>query len=412
MMRKALEPFFEIAADNSAADVFLLNACTVTGLAERKARQAARKLRREHPGCRIVVIGCIADAVSQNTTTFTDADLLAGNAWKSRVVDVVERAARGDCGLLPDIEASGLEIERVERNQRRVRAFLKIQDGCARACTYCRTTQVRGLPRSKSVQALTEEAIQLVHSGVPEIVLTGIDLAQYQGADGNLAGAVRAVASIPALKRLRLASINPSGITNDLLDAFAGHKKACPHFHIPLQSGDDDVLQRMQRGYTTDEYQRTLEQIAERFPDATFGADIIVGFPGETEEAFLNTVSLVERVGFVNLHIFRYSPRAGTEAATYTDRIPSAEAQQRAAALLATWEASCSQLLDNRIGTEQDLLVESRLDGRWRGYTRDYIFASFPSEKAISIGAVCTIRITGRQGTQLEGVVNHRVEAD
>jgi len=410
MMRGLLEPTFEIT--ESAADVYLLNACTVTGLAERKARQAARRLRREHPACRIVLIGCLADAVSQGTTEFVDADLLAGNVWKPRVRDVIHRVIRGASGLLPEIENTSLQQETVPGISGRVRAFQKIQDGCARACTYCRTTQVRGLPRSKPLVALHEEALRLVNSGIPEIVFTGIDLAQYHATDGNLGDAVRCVAGIPGLSRLRLASLNPSGITNELLDAFEAHEKACRHFHVPLQSGDDRVLARMRRGYTSSTYRRAIERVRTRFPEATFGADVIVGFPGETEEAFEHTLQLVREVGYLNLHIFRFSPRAGTEAASYTDCVPAPAAQARAAVLLSSWTAQCEQALDKQMGSTQDVLVEAQRDGRWRGYTSDYTFASFPSEQAIPIGAVRAIRVTGRQGTQLEGVVNHRTEAD
>lgn len=409
MMRSLLAPAYDITDDDP--DVILLNACTVTGLAERKARQAARRMRRRYPMAPIVVIGCLADAVEQGTTRFPDADLLAGNNWKSQIDHVVQQALSGTNGMVASTPAGDLSMERSRGPRGRIRAFLKIQDGCGRACTYCRATQVRGLPRSKSITDATAEARQLLAAGFPEIILTGIDLAQYAPDSGCLADVVGAIARLDGLQRLRLASLNPDGITPQLIEACATHGMVSPHFHIPLQSGDDGMLAVMERSYDSRMYLDTVQQIRSRIPHATFGTDIMVGFPGEDEAAFANTCRLVTTVDFVNLHVFRFSPRRGTAAAEFAGQVPAVVKRRRSELLLAHWEPGLERLLDNCIGWSQHVLVEEYQENGWCGYTHHYLYVKFTSDEEIPIGSIIPVRITSRTGTRLEGVVDHRISA-
>ena len=405
MMRDRLAASYEIS--EAAPDVVLLNACTVTALAERKARQAARRIRRTHPHATIVLIGCLADAVDQGTTRFDEADLLAGNAWKPHVDEVVRSALSGRTGLLPARRLGDLAEEHSAGPVDRVRAFLKIQDGCHRSCAYCRTTQVRGPSRSKPLAAVRAEARDLVDAGFPELVLTGINLAEYASDDHRLADVVDAVAATAGLRRLRLASLNPEAFGDDLIRACAEHSVVSPHVHIPLQSGDDEVLRAMQRGYSVRDYLEAVDRIRHRIPHATFGTDLIVGFPGEDEAAFAGTVRCVETVGYVNLHVFRYSPRPGTAAARLKP-VPSSVQRMRSERLSACWETTVEPVLDNRIGTTQDVLVEEHREAVWRGYTHDYLHVRFHSDRRIPIGSISSVRITGRVGATLEGVDDDR----
>jgi len=409
MMRDLLASTCDISDENP--DIILLNACTVTGLAERKARQAARRMRRQYPAALIAVIGCLADAVDQGTTQFPDADLLAGNSWKSQIDHVVQQALSGACGTLVPASFGDLSAERSHGPQRRIRAFLKIQDGCGRACTYCRATQVRGIPRSKSIEDTTAEARELLAAGFPEIVLTGIDLAQYSPAGGGLAGAVEAIASLNGLQRLRMSSINPSGVTPDLIETCATHGVVSPHFHVPLQSGDGRMLAAMNRGYDSQEYLDAIKRVRARIPHATFGTDIIVGFPGEDEAAFANTCCVVQAVGFSNLHVFRFSPRQGTAAAEFPDQTPADVKRQRSESLIAHWEQKLGGVLDNRIGSTQDVLIEEYREDGWCGYTHDYLYVKFPSDRTIPVGSITPVRIVSRTGAALEGVDDHRTDA-
>jgi len=410
MMHDHLAPMYEIT--DEAPDVIILNACTVTALAERKARQAARRMRREHPSAHIILIGCLADAVDQGTTQFPDADLLAGNSWKSQVDRVVQVALSGGSGMMPASVLDELSVERSLGPKGRVRAYLKIQDGCSRACTYCRTTQVRGAPRSKCIDAIRKEAEGLVAAAFPEIVLTGIDLAQYAINGNRLVDAVSALASISGLLRLRMASINSSGITPQLIEACASNDVVCPHFHVPLQSGDSDILAAMKRGYDTDLYLETIDQIRSVIPHATFGTDIIVGFPGEDDAAFANTCDILDTVGYSNLHAFRYSPRRGTAAADFPNQVPPEMKRQRSETLISRWQNRLGSVLDNRIGSTQHVLVEEYRDNVWRGYTNDYVYVNFPSDREIPVGSLLPVHIISRTGATLKGVDDHRSDTD
>ncbi len=405
MMRDRLASSYEMS--ETAPDVVLLNGCTVTALAERKARQAARRIRRAHPHATIVLMGCLADAVDQGTTRFDEADLLAGNAWKPHVEEVVQSALSGRTGRLPGRALGNLAMEHSAGPPDRIRAFLKIQDGCRRSCTYCRTTQVRGPSRSKPLPAVLAEVHGLLGAGFPEIVLTGINLAEYASEKHRLAEVVEAVARSAGLRRLRLASLNPEAFSDDFLRVCAQHSLVSPHFHIPLQSGDDDILSAMQRGYSVRDYLETVERVRRWIPHATFGTDLIVGFPGEDEAAFAGTVHCVESVGYANVHIFRYSPRPGT-AAALRDPVPSTVQRLRSERLSACWETVLHRVLDNRIGTTQDVLVEEHREAVWRGYTHDYLHVRFHSDRRIPIGSISSVRITGRMEATLEGVDDDR----
>ena len=393
MMREILSQRYEIVTQD--ADVYVINACTVTSLAERKARQTIHRIRREdHNNVKIVVIGCVGDAVAGGLSELDQVDLIAGNSWKVRVDEVIERVLSGETGLLPDAAPSSMDEERVSQQAGRIRAFLKVQDGCDYACTFCRTTQVRGPSRSKSVAAIIDEAKGLAANGYPEIVLTGINLAQFSPQEGNLASLSEGLLRIEELRRLRLASINPYGIDEDLVGVFAGDDRACPHFHIPLQSGDDGVLRAMARGYSREFYLSRVELIKRMIPQATFGADIIVGFPGESDAAFQNTLSLIELVGFANLHLFRYSPRAGTIAARARDQVPNVVKRERAEEAERVYRRSQQDLLSRYVGETVSVLLEEKTRDGWRGYTCGYIDAHVCTDAAHAPGDEIAVRVT------------------
>ncbi len=401
MMRERLAAQYDIVLGD--ADLYLVNACTVTSLAERKARQAMHRLRREQPRARILLVGCLADAVAQGLTQVAEADLLAGNAWKAWIEEVVTQAFAGEQGVLPEKPLLSLDREAITSHLGHVRAFLKVQDGCDFSCTFCRTTQVRGSSISKSVDAVLAEAHHLIENGYRELVLTGINLAQYAPPDGDLASLVRRLLRIEKTSRLRLASINPYGITACLVAAFAEDRRACPHFHIPLQSGDDTVLSRMQRGYTSSFYRSRVEMIRQAIPQATFGADVIVGFPGEDEAAFARTCAMIEEVGFANLHIFRYSPRGGTEAASFAVAVHEQDKKRRAGILDELGRSVRRRLFDDLVGSEQVVLIEEKKDGYFRGYTRGYIDTHLPTGETMNTGDEVRVAITGATDTHLLG---------
>ncbi|MDD4904397.1 MAG: MiaB/RimO family radical SAM methylthiotransferase [Candidatus Bipolaricaulis sp.] len=410
MRRVLLDERMEVVDSN--AEVYLLNACTVTALAERKARQAARRIRAMHPEARIVLVGCLADAVERGLAQFAEADLLAGNAWKTHPEELVAAARQGRRGLLPRGPAGSLDAERAGAPADRVRAYLKVQDGCSHACTYCRPTLVRGPSRSKSADAAFAEAAALVAAGVPELVVTGVDLADYGGRDRALPTLLLRLLELRNLRRVRLASLNIDGVSDALLAAFRSDDRLCRHFHLPAQSGDDAILAAMGRPYTAAVYRDVVARVRDALPNATFGTDLIVGFPGESDDALERTCRLIEDVRFSNLHVFRYSPRPGTPAAALAGVVPVEAERRRAERVADAWRPVRERLLDGRRGRVEDVLVEERTGRQHRGYTSDYIRVTFDASTARPVGVEHPVRITRTLPDGLEGVSEDRDDSD
>ncbi|MEW5826004.1 MAG: MiaB/RimO family radical SAM methylthiotransferase [Candidatus Bipolaricaulota bacterium] len=407
-MRRSLASRFLVTEETP--DVVVINGCAVTRLAEKKARQAAR--RAHATGASVILVGCLADAAARGWTTFAPAELLAGNAWKPHVQDVVAAILCGRRGALPARPILSLDDERTFGIPGRVRAFLKIEDGCSRACAYCLAVKVRGPVRSKSLAAAEAEARDLVARGVPEIVLAGINLAEYAPEEGSLPDLVRRLLAIPGLARLRLASIPADGLTDALLHVAAGEPRFARHFHVPAQSGDDRTLRAMRRATSVAQHLDAISRARKILPDATFGTDLLVGFPGEDEAAFARTCDLVRTARYANLHAFRYSERPGTEAAGFRNSLAEDVKRARAEALHRVWEPIRRALLDERIGATEDVLVEERCGRQYRGYTSTYLPVRFRSPVDLPVGSMARVRIVRAAYDEMEGVSDHRSSAD
>ena len=384
------------------ADVIIINGCTVTALAASKTRKAIRQARRQHPEAVVVLIGCLAEAAKQRWAEAGDPDLMAGNGWKRSVQAVVRQALSGQRGSLAVAPSVPIDREVIPPSfdglGNRVRGFLKVQDGCSGSCTYCQTRLVRGPAHSKSVKAVVAEAKAMIAAGVPELVLSGINLSEYAPSDGDLADLILQLDRIPELKRIRLGSINPEGVTDRLLDAVSTADSACPHLHISVQSGDDGILHRMNRRYTTSEIVQWTDAARTKVRGITFGTDVIVGFPGESEEAFINTCTLIERIGFVNLHLFRYSRREGTPAIHLNGHVDGPTQHRRASELENRWRKTLERWLLERIDEDRTLLVERQLNGRWQGYSEDYIHLRLDDALPLQPGDTVPVRTTSSTG--------------
>ena len=362
-----------IVEPEEAADVYIVNTCTVTARAEAKARQFIHGFARR--GGLVLATGCWATLAPEEVEASGGVALVFGNGAKLQVARWVEAALAGERGVI-NIESSPSRIdeERISSDSCHSRAFVKIQDGCDRGCTFCRTRLARGRSRSKPPELVVAEVEGLVRNGFREVVLTGINLADYGNGGEALAELLWRLAEIPGLERIRLSSINQEGITPALVRFFRECEKGCPYFHIPLQSGDDLLLERMNRGYTAAEYREKIELIRGEVPRATFGADVLVGFPGETEEQFERTCRLVEEVGFLRLHIFRYSPRPGTLAARLPDQVPEQVKRERARRLQELGRRVSRRVKESFIWQRLRVLVEEPApDGRYRGWSENYI---------------------------------------
>ncbi len=389
-------------------DVHVVNTCAVTALADRKSRQLVRRLRREHPRALVVAVGCGADGAGERLRA-AGADLVVGNRDKARLRELIEASSPGE--PLPAREWRSLDEDRVKGPAPRARALLKVQDGCTHGCAFCRAWQVRGPLRSKTPAAARAEAAALVRAGHREIVLAGVNLAQY-GVDlpgrPGLADLLRDLLHVDGV-RFRLSSVNPEGVTDELTALFSRQKRLCPYLHVPLQSGDDAVLRKMGRPYTAVEYEERVRAFLGSVPGATFGADVMVGFPGEDEAAFERTVEALAALTPLNVHVFRFSPRVGTPAARFTPRVPAAESAQRAARL-ASLAAGWSRVAQERfLGAAVEVAVEDAGGGISRGRSESYLPVEVRGGGAPR-GTIVAVRLVEATAGHLVGVMVDRAE--
>ena len=361
-------------SEDERADVYVVNSCTVTHVADRKARQALRAARRRNPKATIVATGCYAQRTPEALEAIAEIDLVFGNVQKPRLVRQV-LDWRGEQAVPC---ATGDEAEYISPHVDRSRAMVKIQEGCNQVCAYCIVPKVRGRERSIPTDDLVSEVSAHVASGHKEVVLTGTQLGSYgfDLAGSSLASLIEAIITRTDIERLRVSSLQPREMTDELL-ALWDEQRLCPHFHMPLQSGSDSILQKMRRRYDSREYEETVERIRTRIPGASITADVIVGFPGESDGDFRDTYGLCERVGFADMHVFPYSVRPGTSAAHYEGHVPPDVKGERMQALLELARRQASQFRLGRIGATRRVLWESQglRDNSmcWFGLSDDYI---------------------------------------
>ncbi len=374
------------------AGIVVVNTCTVTNTGDAKSRQMIRRMIKVHPESFVVVTGCYAQTSSQEIMAIEGVDLLLGTQDRNRILELIDQVKkeRSPRNAVHDIEQK-TEFEELPQlqNEHRTRATLKIEEGCDQFCTYCIIPYARGPVRSRLPHNTLAEAKSLVESGFKEIVLTGIHLGAYGKdltlTDGtwDLARLIRHLIEIPGLERLRLSSIEPMEVNDDLVTVFQMSSKLCPHLHIPLQSGSDAVLARMNRPYTLDEYAVLLKKLKKLIPGLAVTTDVIVGFPGEEELDHYQALQFIERCGFAGIHVFPYSKRKGTPAAEYPDQIPRKIKEERVRELMAIGKASKEAYAQRFIGQTLDVLIEKVDDmGRGIGHTPNYLEVILPAALA------------------------------
>ena len=400
---------YEIVPFREGADIYIINTCTVTNIADRKSRQMLHRARKMNPDAVVVAAGCYVQA--QNTRENTDPciDIVLGNNHKKDLIKVLEeyeakKAAQkesADAAEKSDIRKNIQDIEEIGQTKEyeklhltkpgeHTRAYIKVQDGCNQFCTYCIIPYVRGRVRSRTVEDVLDEVRTLAGNGYQEVVLTGIHLSSYGiDFDGNrhLLSLIQAVHQVEGIRRIRLGSLEPGIITDEFARALSELPKMCPHFHPSLQSGCDDTLKRMNRRYTSEEYYEKCCILRRYFDNPALTTDVIVGFPGETEEEFQKSRDFVDKVNFYETHIFKYSRREGTRAAAMENQVSEQEKARRSAVLIELGEKKRKAYEQSFLGKEVEVLVEEEavIEGRpmQTGHTKEYIRIAFEGDKSL-----------------------------
>ena len=370
---------YEVVPFDACADVYVINTCSVTSLGDRKSRQIIRRAHRENPQAIVAVCGCYAQVAPDEIRAIEGVRVVLGTKERAQIVDYVERALRED-GILDGVgdimQAHTFEDIPLYDSPQRTRAFLKIEDGCENFCSYCIIPYARGPVKSRALSHIRAEAEKLVRAGFHEIVLTGIHLGAYGrdlGGSVTLADACREVLSVAGLRRLRLGSLESLELSPELFALIREDERFCAHLHLPLQAGSDAVLRAMNRHYDTAEFARLIEGVRREVPGIAISTDIIVGFPGETEEMFAESLAFVARLGFSRMHVFPYSRRTGTPAARMADQVPEPVKKERVHRMQALAREKTTAFEQSFLGETLRVLFETRVDGVTDGLTDNYI---------------------------------------
>ena len=380
MAQKFLENGYEICELEENPNVVVVNTCTVTNIADRKSRQVLRKVKEENPQSIIVAVGCYVQVAKETVENMKEIDLCLGNVEKKDIVKKVEEYMKKN-------QKENIEIIDVNKETKfqemgaitfseKTRATVKVQDGCNNFCTYCLIPFARGRIRSRKKENVIEEVKKIAEKGIKEIVITGIHIASYgKDFDNNyrLIDLLEDLDKIDGIERIRLGSLEPTIVTKEFAERLSKLDSICNQFHLSLQSGCDETLKRMNRKYSCDEFFKVTEILREYFKDVNLTTDIIVGFPGETNEEFESTYEFLSKIKFYKMHIFKYSPREGTLAAKMTNQIDGNIKEERSKKLIELSNKNEREYNEKYIGKSVEVLFEEEKDGLWSGYTKNYV---------------------------------------
>ena len=393
MLQELRRHGYEIVAFDEKADIYIVNTCTVTNMADRKSRQMLHKAKKTNPEAIVVAVGCYVQSDTEGVRADDAVDLMIGNNKKKDLVSILESYMDGiEEETVIDINHTNeYEEMRLTGTEEHTRAYIKIQDGCNQFCSYCMIPYARGRVRSRRKEDILEEIKGLVQAGYQEFVLTGIHISSY-GVDFKKAGIaeddllslMQAIDKLDGVKRLRLGSLEPRIITEEFAKGIGALEHICPHFHLSLQSGCEETLKRMNRRYTPEQFYAGVELLRQTFEHPAITTDVIVGFPGETAEEFETTRAFLEKVCFYEMHIFKYSKRKGTRAAVMENQIPEPVKTQRSNILIAMEEKDTAAFREYYLGKEVEVLFEEKkeIDGQeyWIGHTKEYVKVALPND--------------------------------
>lgn len=413
---EAIEEIFEqkgFERKEKNADIYVINTCTVTNMSDRKSRQMISRARKDNPEAIIAVMGCYSQVKPEDVAKIDGVDIVLGSRNKEEVVDLCEEMLQNKEAIDQVISVSEektFEELQISNQTEMTRAYMKIQDGCNMYCSYCLIPYARGNVVSREMDSIVKEAERLAENGFKEIVLTGIHVASY-GKDFDddifLIDVIENVAKVNGIERIRLSSMEPRHITRDFLERMKATGKACDHFHLSLQSGSDDILKSMNRKYDTEIFKEKTDLIRDVFPNAGLTTDIIVGFPGESDENHKETMDFVNKIKFSKTHLFKYSPREGTRAAKMDKQINGKIKKDRLHELEKIEEVNRKEFLEKQIGKTLSVLFEEKsdMDGFKSGYSTNYLRVNV-GDLSIASNEIYDVKITARKDDELIGEIS------
>mgnify|MGYP004643219417 FL=1 len=389
---------FEIVKENDEADYYIVNSCTVTATADQKTRKSIRKFKRNHPNSTVILTGCMPQAFPEEAKELIEADIVFSNKNDGDILSLINEYNLNKNRLVKiEQHQTGDEFWdcSIDRFHERIRAFVKIEDGCDRFCSYCIIPKSRGRVRSKPLDTLKNEIETLANGGIREIVLVGINLSAYgKGKDFNIVDAVKICNKNEKIKRIRLGSLEPDHLTDEVIDGLASCEKLCPQFHISLQSGCNKTLKSMNRHYTAEEYKALCAKLRASFDDASLTTDVMVGFNDETEVDFNESLDFVKGIAFEKVHVFPYSERVGTAASKRGDNVSKQEKEHRAAVMIEETEKIRRNYLKSLVNTSKKVLFENEIKpGIYQGYTKSYLPVRMKYDRNI-VGEELEVKIT------------------
>ena len=404
------EKGYEIVGIDEEADVYVINTCTVTNFGDKKSRQLIRKVKRQNENAIVAVVGCYAQTAPKELMEIAGVNLVIGTKDRAQIVEMVEQydRANGVENHVSDIMMEGVfEPLSIHKLANRTRAYLKIQDGCSQYCSYCIIPYARGPIRSREPQEVVAEVKRLAENGFKEVVLTGIHVASYgkDRRDTSLLDILKQVHEVEGIERIRFSSIEPNVVTEEFAQTMAALPKVCDHFHLSLQSGCDKTLKEMNRKYDTEKYRQAAATLRKYLPKVALTTDIIVGFPGETEEDFRESYAFAEEIGFAKIHVFPYSPKRGTPAAARKDQLLNAVKSERSHTLIQLSDRMATDFLADAVGTDAEVLYERAVgEGIYEGHTTNYMKVHGRSEADLT-NRIAKTHITRAEGEMLFGDV-------
>lgn len=402
------EAGYEIVPFEPGADIYVINTCTVTNIADRKSRQMLHKAKKMNPEAIVVATGCYVQTGGEKLEKDEAIDLVLGNNQKINIVEALAEYAENKPGhgshVIKINQTKEYEELSIDRTAEHVRAYIKVQDGCNQFCTYCIIPYARGRVRSRNIESVLKEVRALAEKGYKEVVLTGIHLSSY-GVDfpdekkETLLSLIRAVHEIEGIQRIRLGSLEPGIVTREFAEGIAALPKVCPHFHLSLQSGCDETLERMNRRYRSGEYRERCELLREVYGNPALTTDVIVGFPQESEEEFRKSYDFVDSIRFYETHIFKYSRRQGTKAAAMDGQLTEAEKSFRSEKMIELHHRHAGDYEKSMLGKKLEVLIEEEYtkDGRtwYLGHSREYIKTAVPKSEAYGVNDIVSVKAEG-----------------